>query len=322
VNKKFIITGAAGLMGVYLSYLLVREGHDVYGIDIKQVGNNGLIPNVNYNPIIQCNLRDTERLSSILNEVKPDCVYHLAACIRHVDSENEYFESNVLGTMSLFKAIKNAKIQPHMLVVGSSSEYGNVGNRVIDELCDLNPVTVHGVSKVSQFHLCRVFSNTQNLPFKYLRVFNHTAPSQSPSMVCSRYAREVALIENRQKGPMITVRKTNNIRDFVDTRDVVSALYWADLSNIDGEVYNICSGKGLSILEIVNCLVSLSEVPIEIVCEEDKCSDSQDILSQIGSFAKAKRDFNWQPKIPLNETLRDILNYWRRKLKLNQKKPS
>jgi len=308
MKKRFLITGVSGLMGRCLVEYLDKKICEIYGLDRKLVLFND---SENVDNFIQCDLNNTSDVASFIRDIRPDFICHLAACIKHCKNEIEYYNSNLLGTNSLFESIIRANVKPKILVIGSSAEYGFNNEKYVDESCPLNPITHYGISKVSEFFLSNMYRNKYGLPIIYLRVFNHVAPSQDSGLMCSFYAKEVAAIEKKQKDPTLIVRNPNHIRDIVDTRDVVRSIDMFALSRIEDGEYNICSGKGVSVMDVVKYLkkISLSEVSIKV--DNSISANSTDILFQIGDFSKARLAVDWTPKISLDETLLDILNYWR-----------
>ena len=312
---KALITGINGFAGSYLAELLLSKGYQVSGI----VHNLKNTKNINYIrdqlTLYECDIRDGAKLNEIISQSKPDEIYHLAA-IAHVPTSYRdptlTFEVNLYGSLNLFEAVKAVSRDIKVLYVGSASEYGAVRNDEIpmDEKTLLRPVDPYSVSKASADMLAFQYFKSFNMHIVRVRPFNHIGPRQSSDYVVSSFAKQIAEIEKGLKEPMIMVGNLEAKRDFTDVRDMVRAYQLALHKGNPGEIYNICSEKAVSIKEILEKLLKLSEKEIEIEQDPKRLRPS-DVPLLLGDSTKFRGKTGWEPGIPFEKTLQDTLDYWR-----------
>ena len=304
---KVLITGITGFVGPYLANHLLENGHQVFGFGKEQKE----IKKVN---IYQINVLDKDEIFSIINEIKPDYIFHLAG----FSSVKNSFEQpdlckkiNVIGTRNILDAVIKAKLNPRIVVVSSADIYGIPKIVPISETAELNPVSPYAESRKEQEKLCLNYCNQYKLSIIITRSFPHIGPGQSPIFVCSDFAKQIVEIEDGLKKPIVFVGNLSAKRDFIDVRDIVKAYLLAIEKCDSGQIYNLCSGKNHSINEILEKLLSFSKVKINIEHDSNRMRPS-DIPILQGDYSKFKLKTGWEPKIPLEETLRDILEYWRK----------
>ena len=223
------------------------------------------------------------------------------------------FDTNLYGALNLYQAIIELKFNPKILFVGSADEYGivNENDLPIKEECPLRPMNPYSISKASADLLSYAYFKNYNLNIIRVRPFNHIGSRQSPEFVCSSFAKQIAEIEKGMKEPVIMVGNLEAKRDFTDVRDMVRA-YWLALNKGEpGEVYNICSGRVIQIREFLNNLLKLSSKVIKIMADPKRIRSSDNPILQ-GDYSRFRRKTSWEPEIPLDETLRDTLEYWRK----------
>ena len=315
---KALITGISGFAGSHLAEFLLNRGYEVFGtyFDKSTFSNlNGFIDKIK---LFQCDIRNYDPLKKIISEVKPDEIYHLAAITfvpTSLENPKLTFDTNLYGTMNLYEAVKNLKINPRILFVGSADEYGivNEENLPINESCALRPINPYAVSKVSADFLSYFYFRHHNLNIIRVRPFNHTGPRQSPEFVCPNFARQIAEIERGLHKPIIYVGNLEVKRDFTDVRDMVRA-YWLALEKAKaGEVYNICSGTGYIIQDALGMLLDMAQAKIEIKQDPARMRYSGATILT-GDNTKFVKQTNWRPQISFNQTLKDILGYWGEKV--------
>jgi len=313
---KALITGISGFAGSHLAEFLLNKGYKVYGTfyDKSTFSNlNGYIDKIE---IFECDIRNYNNLKKIIEKVRPDELYHLAAISFVPTSLKDpklTFDTNLYGTLNLYQAIIELKIGPKILFVGSADEYGLIKNSdlPIKENCPLRPMNPYSISKASVDFLSYAYFKNYNLNIIRVRPFNHIGPRQSPEFVCSSFAKQIAKIEKGLKEPMIKVGNLEAKRDFTDVRDIVRA-YWLALDKGEpGEVYNICSGRAIQIREFLNNLLELSSKVIKIMADPKRMRPSDNPILQ-GDSSRFRGKTSWEPEIPLDETLRDTLEYWRK----------
>jgi GDP-4-dehydro-6-deoxy-D-mannose reductase len=252
---------------------------------------------------------------SLLKEVRPDRIVHLAARSSVADSLRDpwgTFAVNAGGTVSLLEAAAAAAPEARILIVGSAEAYGEVREDELPLTEDrpLMPLTPYGISKAAAEQVALFYGRTRGLDVVVARAFNHTGPGQEPTFVCSDFARQIARIEAGRGAAVMRVGDLTARRDFADVRDVVRAYGLILERGNPGEIYNVCSGKARSIGEILDILRGFADTSIAVEADPAR-GRSEDVPTLVGSFAKLETAAGWRPEIPLERTLKDLLDYWR-----------
>ena len=308
-TRRALITGIAGFTGYHLFKHLQEADPElaIVGINISAPAYTG-----NYE-FIQTDLLDCARLLDLIRQVRPTHIFHLAG-LNFSDDPKLFYDINVIGTVNLLEAVRKnrGQIDPKVLIVGSSAEYGivNEDELPISEENPLRPISHYGVSKVAQDLLGFQYFKSYGLKVIRARPFNLIGPGQSADFVCGALAKQIIEVEKEAREPEILVGNLEPERDFVDVRDVVRA-YW-QLMSVEsyGEVYNIGSGKCYSIREVLEIL--LREADVEIAVKQDKTRMRQsDIPRQVSNIDKIRNKTGWMPRIPLEESLQDMLDHFR-----------
>jgi len=267
-----------------------------------------------------CELRDPYSVTRLLKTVKPDCIFHFAAqssVEQSWNSAQDTILNNITPELNLFESIRLLEAyDTKILVSGSSEEYGLVYETElpITELNPLRPMSPYGVSKVTQSVLGFQYFHNYGLKIIRTRSFNHTGPKRSEVFVTSNFAKQIAEIELGLKEPVIKVGNLSAKRDFSDIRDIVNAYELAIKHGEPGEVYNIGSGVSYSIGDILEMFLDLSELVIKVEEDPDRMRPS-DVPELRCDFSKFHRVTGWKPTIPIKQTLEDLLNDWRKKLR-------
>lgn len=313
--EKVLITGIGGLAGYHLTNLL-NGRYRVFGFDHKPDNGMTYLRDVDYSVIDISNAKAVERL---LVSVAPDYIIHLAAVSSVARSWSDQYETynvNLLGQLNLLSAAAALSKKPRIMIACSSQEYGAVEeeNQPIGEETRLSPDSPYAASKVCQDFMGLQFYLGFGVPIMRSRSFNHTGPGQSEAFVCSDFARQITEIEAGIKEPYISVGNLEARRDFTDVRDVVRAYFLIALKGTPGEAYNVCSGRAYSAGEILDRLLTMSSVKIKVERDPEK-NRPTDLPVLIGDYGKIKRDIGWEPQIDMDETLKDLLDWWREKIK-------
>ena len=268
--------------------------------------------------LLDCDVTDYHSVQAIIDTVKPDSIFHLAAQ-SYVPlswaAPQATFHMNVIGTLNMLEAIRLKSPNTKMLFAGSSEEYGLVepSECPIHEDQPLRPLSPYGVSKVAGELLCRQYVRSYNLHVVTTRAFNHTGPRRGVVFATSDFANQIARIEKGLAPPKITVGNLEAQRDWTDVRDMVHA-YWLAMEHCPpGEPYNICSGSTISISTMLHILLGLSTVKMAVTNDPARMRPS-DVPLLKGSSKKFHRLTGWKPTIPFTKTLRDLLDYWRERV--------
>ena len=310
---KALITGINGFVGGHLEQFLLSQQIDVWGTS-RKVNSEG-----NKSNRLLLDFTHKEPIVQMLNTLKPDLIFHLAAQSSVAKSWAEVsgtLDANVTKTALFYDAVKQSEIADtvKILSIGSSEEYGIVSkeNIPISESTPLNPTNPYGISKVSQYMLAKLYAS-QGLHIVHVRPFNHIGPEQSQGFVTSDFARQIALIESQQLPPVITVGNLEAQRDFTDVRDIVRAYTAVIQRGGAGEVYNICSGKSHSIRYILDYLLTLStNKSIKVQQDINKMRPSEFPI-YIGDSSKINNLIGWDTEYLLEESLKEVLDFWRSK---------
>ncbi|MFH1824982.1 MAG: GDP-mannose 4,6-dehydratase [Candidatus Firestonebacteria bacterium] len=316
---KVLITGITGFVGSHLAeYLLDKKNVKVYGLERWRSKQDNIVGIKDKIIIHECDIRDASSVKKVIQKVKPDKIFHLAAqsfvpTSWHAPAET--LTTNIIGELNIFESVRELSINPWIQIACSSEEYGMIykNELPIKEANPLRPLSPYAVSKVGQDLLAYQYYMSYKLNIVRTRAFNHTGPRRGEPFVTSNFAKQVAMIEKGKQKPVIKVGNLNAIRDFSDVRDIVSAYWLSTEKCIPGEVYNICSGKGYKMKEVLNILLSLSKIKVKIEKDPERMRPS-DVPVLIGDNSKFIKQTGWKPKIKFKQTVEDLLNYWRERV--------
>ncbi len=302
---KYLVTGACGFIGRHLSEKLSREG-EVMGI-CRQT-----CPSCQRQLVIG---RDS--LEEVV-EFKPDVVFHLAGQ-SHVGKSweqlEETYSNNFLATVHLLDALASAKQKPVFLLASSAAVYGAVPpkKQPIKESVPPAPLSHYGVSKLSAEEVLMFYRRVFGIKGIVVRLFNQIGPGQRPAFAASAFARAIAEAEKGLRKPVIEVGNLQARRDFTDVRDGVEALFLLSRRGKTGQVYNLGSGRVYSIGEILEILFSFSELEFKVEVKRSRLRKA-DVPLVWADIGKLNRVTGWTPSIPMEKTLLDILNWWRKEI--------
>jgi GDP-4-dehydro-6-deoxy-D-mannose reductase len=318
---RALITGITGFAGSHLAEYLLNEHPDVEVFGTYRWRSR--MDNVEHFrsrvKLLEADLRDYTSMHAALEKSRPDVVFHLAAQSFVPSSwtaPNETLTTNVAGQTNLFEAVRALRLDPVIQIACSSEQYGLVlpGETPIREDNPLRPLSPYAVSKVAQDYLGYQYFQSYGLKVVRTRGFNHTGPRRGQVFVTSNFCSQVAAIELGLQEPVIRVGNIEAIRDFTDVRDMVRAYWLAVTKARPGEVYNIATGSGIRIREMLERLIALASVEVRIEVDPDRLRPS-DVEILIGDASKFKADTGWEPRIPFEQTLNDLLDYWRQTLR-------
>ena len=317
---KVLITGITGFAGSHLAdYILANHPDvEVYGLIRWRSRMENILHIQDKVRLFEADLKDIVSLNKCLAEIKPDRIFHLAAQSFVPTSwlcPAETFAINAIGQINLFEAVLSLKLSPKIQVAGSSEEYGlvNADEIPMKETNPLRPLSPYAVSKVAQDLLAFQYYKSYGLRTVRTRGFNHTGPRRGEVFICSNFAKQIAEIEKKKKEPVIYVGNLEARRDFTDVRDIVRG-YWLCLEKgEEGEVYNIGTGKTYSMREVLDMLLSMSKIKVKVEVDPQRLRPS-DVPVLLSDCTKLKELTGWQPKIPIRQSLEDLLNYWRERV--------
>ncbi len=317
---RALITGITGFAGSHLAEYLLHEHPEVEVFGTYRWRSR--MDNVEHFrsrvKLLEADLRDYTSMHAALEKSRPDVVFHLAAQSFVPSSwtaPNETLTTNVSGQTNLFEAVRALRLDPVIQIACSSEQYGLVlpDETPIKETNPLRPLSPYAVSKVAQDYLGYQYFQSYGLKVVRTRGFNHTGPRRGHVFVTSNFCSQVAAIELGLQEPVIRVGNIEAIRDFTDVRDMVRAYWLAVTKARPGEVYNIATGNGIRIREMLERLIALANVEVKIEVDPDRLRPS-DVEILIGDASKFKADTGWEPRIPFEQTLNDLLDYWRKTL--------
>ncbi len=306
-----LVTGSGGFIGSHLVEYLLGRGFPVWGMT-RRTGAHAAPARSHQNfQSVLCAITDRERLERIVADIQPERVFHLAAQSYPVKSWQEAEETmkvNLFGALYLLEAIRKAQLDPVILMMGSSAEYAPPGEdgAGIGEDHEINPLSPYGVSKAAADLLARLYFRSCQMKIVRVRPFAIIGPGKEGD-ACSDFARQISAIDSAMGGEL-SVGNLHAVRDFLDVRDAVRALDLLGEKGGPGEVYNVASGQGVSLQEVLRRLISLSGKKISVRVDPERLRpvDQQAIVGDNGKLLR----LGWEPAIPLDETLRDILQFW------------
>tara|TARA_Y100000031_G_scaffold89857_1_gene98864 strand:+ start:3096 stop:4046 length:951 start_codon:yes stop_codon:yes gene_type:complete len=314
---KALITGAKGFVGPYLKQYLESQNYEVISTDKDDL-----------------DILDRDKVFQFINKHKFTHIFHLAGFssprLSH-DNAELCHNINVNGTKNLLDAVIYSNTKPKILIVSSAHVYGKPKYLPIDEQHPLDPTTSpYAKSRIEQEKITKNYK----LPIIISRSFNHTGPGRQDIFICSEFAKKIAEIESGKREPVIEVMDLTAKRDFTDVRDMVKAYYLALEKAQPNQTYNLCSGKAYSAQDILDILLKLTQKEIKIIekqKEKQEIDGNQDniqdkketpkqkqhnhIQTLQGTHNKFTQQTGWEPEIEFTQTLKDILEYWKEKIK-------
>ena len=312
---RALITGVTGFVGSHLAEYLLARKIEVFGTARWRSQTANILHIQDQIQLIECDLRDSASVKRVVSEARPDWIFHLAAQ-SFVQSSwhapEETLSTNILGQLHLQEALRDLKMNPPVQIACSSEEYGLVGPEEvpITENNPLRPLSPYAVSKVGQDLLAFQYHQSYGMHLIRTRAFNHDGPRRGKVFATSNFAYQISQIEKGKAEAVLHVGNLEAKRDFTDVRDIVKAYVLALEKGKPGEVYNLCSGKAHSIQQVVDILLGMSAVKIRIEQDLARMRPS-DVPILLGDYSKFNAATGWKPTIPFEQTLKDLLNWWR-----------
>jgi GDP-4-dehydro-6-deoxy-D-mannose reductase len=314
---RFLITGITGFVGAHLAAELhtANPADEIWGLAWGAIDREALERAAPGIRLIEGDVVDPRSIAPILAEARPDVIYHLAAAssvARSWDSAARSLEINAIGTVNLFEAIHQLGEDPVVVISSTAEVYGRVADTSapITEDTPLAPVSPYGTTKAAQDLLAGQFHAGRGLATVRLRFFHLTGPGRPPHFVASSFARQVARAELGLAPRRLSVGNLDSVRDFNDVRDAVRACRLAGDRRHAGKVFNVCTGRATTISDLLDTILGLSKCEISVEVDADKIRPV-DIPWMVGDPTRIEAATGWRAAIPLEQTLRDLLDWWR-----------
>jgi GDP-4-dehydro-6-deoxy-D-mannose reductase len=302
-----LITGAAGFAGSHLAELLASTARLVCWSREAQAPS--LAPTAHWQ---QIDLRDRDHVRAAVHALRPAQIYHLAG-VPHVggswDATTATLAGNVLATHFLFDALRRAGVRARVLVTASATVYAPSDEPIAEDGA-IAPGSPYALSKLAQELLARRAPVEDGLDVVVARAFNHTGPRQAPAFAAPSFARQIAMIERGEQPPVIRAGNLAPRRDLSDVRDVVRAYAALMARGASGTAYNVGSGVGRPIGDILHALVARARVQVTVETDPSLLRPN-DTTALVGDCTRLRRDTGWAPAIGFDQMLDDLLEYWR-----------
>lgn len=293
---KALITGIDGFIGSWLTKELLHQNYEVFGLSRKEG-----------------DLLDSNFVQKLIQKTNADIIFHLAAQSSIVDSFThpaQTIEANIIGTVNILEALRQKRKNAILLSIGSSAEYGETahGGRLLTEDVATKPLSPYAVTKVTQEMFCSLYRKVYGLSVKHVRLFAIIGPGKKNDAV-GDFARGIVAIEQGKK-KILSVGDLSHARDFMDVRDAVRAIIMIARSRSPHDIFNVCTGKTRTLQQMLAFLKTKAKVPIQVKKDSAQNRPSHDPII-VGS-PKRLNNIGFKPKYSIEQTLSDILTYWRK----------
>jgi len=303
-----LVTGATGFAGSHLvDHLLEHESRVAAWAHLRDrephlAGDSRVL-------WASVDILDRQAVARALADLQPSVIYHCAGIAHVGESWSKPVRAlsiNVLGTHHVLEGVRDARLPCPVLVTGSALVY-RPSTSLLREEGALGPSDPYGVSKLAQEMLA---SRAIHGPVFIVRPFNHAGPRQSPTYVTSSFARQVGEIDAGSHEPMLRVGNLDSQRDITDVRDTVRAYRLIVKHGTPARPYNVCSGQAYRIRDLLDRLIGRSRTPIRVELDPERLRPSDNPIIA-GDRSRIGSDTGWEPHIPIQQTLDDLLDYWR-----------
>ena len=328
-KPKAFITGITGMVGSHLAdFLLAHTDWDIVGMcrwrsPLDNIAH--LLPSINKKErisLVYADLRDSDSINEAIRVTLPDYVFHLAAQSYPKTSFTaplDTYETNIQGTSRVLEALKQYKKDAIIHICASSEVFGRVPKEKlpITEECNFHPASPYAISKVGTDLVGRFYAEAYNMTIMTTRMFTHTGPRRGDVFAESSFAKQIAMIEEGKIAPVIRVGNLESLRTFADVRDAVRAYYMlVKVNPMAGAYYNIGGTYTCTIDDMLNHLISLSSKKDQIRVETDpERLRPIDADLQVPDTTKFYKHTGWKPEISFEQTMQDLLDYWRERMK-------
>ena len=309
--KRAIIIGAAGFVGSYLA----RHLQSKYGMKVAVTKLSHETLEIEGADVYDLDIMNRDAVVNLLFKVRPDYIFHLAAQSSvglSWKNPGLTIDINIKGSINVMDAVRELYYKPRILLIGSGEEYGHIkeGETPIAEDNMVRPGNIYAATKACQNMIGNIYAKAYDMNLMMVRAFNHIGPTQAPMFVVADFCKQVAEIEKGLRSPIMYVGNLSALRDFTDVRDVVRAYALLVQKGSSGETYNVGSGHAVSIQEILDMIIALSDKAIKVEVDPNKLRPV-DIPIIEADTRKLKMATGWEQTIPLRQTIEETLEYWR-----------
>lgn len=311
---KCLILGGGSLKGQEMARFLSRMNQQVIVVKRREE----MLTNQENWETADVDLLNAQEIEDVLTRSAPDYIFDFAAqnsvSQAWVDSSGT-IDVNVIGAINLFDSVRRLENQPIVVLSGSGEEYGKKGfsHMPLTEETSLNPCNVFAASKACQTMLAQIYHRAYGMKLIVARMFNDIGVGQSRRFAISDFCCQAAMIEKGLTEPVIHVGNLNTMRDFVDIRDQVRACWLLAQHGRNGEIYNVGSGHAVSMKTVLQLIVDQMNVDVRILVDKERIRPI-DIPKLEADCSKLQKDTNWKAEITLEQSIRDMLNYWRERV--------
>ena len=307
--SRVLITGASGFVGPHLARALRERGAEVHGCGLGTPP-----PGTPLASYAQLDLSDESALRTTLALAQPTAIVHLAgqsSAAASFESPEATFQANVGGTRALLEAMRQVCPGARVVTAGTSEVYGPTAPGVrVNEDTEFAPVNPYGLSKAAADELAATYARDAGLDVVRARPFGHTGPGQQPRFMLPAFAQQIARIEQGECEPVLRVGNLDVTRDLSDVRDIVQGYIALIERGTTGRAYNLCHGKGVKLTDLVAQLVALARVKVIVEVDPARLRPA-DVPYLVGDPTRALAECGWQTRLPLAQTLVDVLAGWR-----------
>lgn len=309
-DRTVLVTGANGFVGPHLARELIASGARVVGLGLGDPR-----PDPPLAGWYVCDVLDAEACSAVVAATAPQAIVHLAgqaSAARSFDRPVETFRANVTGAWNVLEAARRAAPGARLLFVGSGEIYGPQpeGSRAGEDT-PVRPVSPYALSKAAAEALALEWAARHDLQLVATRSFGHTGPGQDSRFAVPAFAQQIAAIEAGRSDPVLRVGNLEVTRDLCDVRDVTRAYVALLVRGVNHGVYNVCRGEGARLAQVVQQLVARARTAVRVETDPSRFRPAE-VPWMVGDPARIRSDTGWQPTIPLERTLGEVLDDWRR----------
>lgn len=307
MSERAFVTGGNGFVGRHLCAELTRRGHDVLAIGISRE-NEAKCPF----PYVPVDITDPEAVTRKVLEFRPTWIFHLAGIAFVPEAESNFERAlriNVVGVQTICAACHTLELGSKIVLASSGEVYGRIlpEDLPLREDCPTKPANNYSLSKLMAELILPRYQQFGHIQGVALRLFNHIGPGQDSRFVASSFARQIAQIKLKKAPPVMSVGNLSAKRDFSDVRDVVLAYI---LAAERGEgIINIGSGRAVAVQEILDTLLRIADVHVQVELDPARLRASE-VPEVRACIDRAKEKLGWEPIISLEQSLRDIYEYW------------